>query len=170
MRKLTLAILAIIASATAIAAPASAQVYTDGEARTANGFLIPNGGSGYGYNGYSSYNGGCQGAGAVVQIICTVSQISQQDQLRRQQRIQQQQQIQREALDQRTRQLDALARACQAGDAYSCQRTGGGDPRTVQIARALMDACSAGDRDSCIRAEQMMGGRQTAQDQGYRRR
>lgn len=164
MRKLVIATAAILSSCSAV--PAAAQVYTDGEPRSANGFLLPNGGSGYnGYNG--GYSSGCYGAGAIGQVVCTISQvaqISQQERYRRQQLVQQQVQLQREALDQRARQAEALARACQAGDTRSCQRTGGGDPRTIAIARALMDACAAGDRESCVRADAMMNGRQTARN------
>lgn len=59
-------------------------------------------------------------------------------------------------LNRRTQQLDALQRACQAGDEESCMRSGGGSQQQMQIARALIDACNAGDRASCRRARDMM--------------
>lgn len=162
MRKLLAAIVLAVTSLTAV--PASAQslgnilgMLGGGETRSANGFIVPNGGYLGGYN--------CYGSGTVAQVACRVQQV---EQIRRDREYRRQQDAyrQREQFDQRARQLDALQRACQAGDGYSCQRTGGGDQRSMSIARALMDACQAGDRESCARAQDIMdGGRR-----GYARR
>lgn len=159
MRKLIIAIAAFAASL--IAVPASAQSLGDilgvvagvsgggYEGRSPNGFVTMGGGYGY--------NNGCYGSGTVSQIACRVEQV---EQMRRQREYRRQQQAyeQRQQFDQRSRQIEALQRACKAGDQVSCQRSGGSDERSMAIARALMDACQAGDRDSCRRAEGMMGG------------
>lgn len=54
-------------------------------------------------------------------------------------------------------QLNALQRACRAGDRLSCERSGGPSPESMEIARALLDACRAGDKLSCRRIDAIMG-------------
>lgn len=54
-------------------------------------------------------------------------------------------------------QLNALQRACRAGDRLSCERSGGPSPESMEIARALLDACRAGDKFSCRRIDAIMG-------------
>lgn len=63
-------------------------------------------------------------------------------------------------IEKRIRMTEALQRACNAGDAHSCQRVGSaGIPgQRIAAARALMDACRAGDRFSCDRAEAVLAG------------
>lgn len=150
MRKLILATLALVA--TLIATPASAQSLTDilglvgGEQRSSNGFILPNG-------GYSSSN--CYGTSTLAKAACRVDQVQR---IRRDAEYRRQQDgyRHRQQFDQRARQIEALQRACKAGDVQSCRRSGGADERSMTIARALMDACQAGDRDSCRRSEAML--------------
>jgi hypothetical protein len=62
-------------------------------------------------------------------------------------------------LERRISLIDALTRACQAGDRHSCQRVGNGvSSDRIVAARALMDACRNGDRFSCERAEAVLVG------------
>lgn len=146
MRKIVLVLSAFVASLAAI--PAQGQ--------TLDRILgLVTGASAYGYNSCSYVNGGfgqasCQ-ANRALNVVSTVRQAEQNAQYRR-----------REQFDRRTRQLDALQRACKAGDEQSCARSGGGDERQMNVARALMDACTAGDKSSCRRAEGMMDERNIA--------
>jgi len=163
MRKLILAIVAIVTCTVAV--PASAQSLGQilgsiggGEQRSPNGFIVAGGG----YYGSTT----CYGNGALSQVACRLQQLEQMKRDREYQR-QVRAQEQRQQFDQRARQIEALQRACQAGDSYSCQRSGGSDPRSMSIARALMDACQAGDQDSCQRSRQMLDGGRT--EYAYRR-
>lgn len=62
-------------------------------------------------------------------------------------------------LERQIRMINALQRACDAGDAHSCRRLGGRmDPNRVTAARALMDACRNGDSFSCDRAQAVLTG------------
>lgn len=107
------------------------------------------GATAYGYNSCSYVNGGLQSASCqanrALNVVSTIRQSERNAQSR-----------QREQFDRRARQLEALQRACKAGDDQSCARSGGGDGNQMQVARALMDACTAGDRSSCQRANAMM--------------
>lgn len=121
-------------------------------------------GTAYGWNSCSYVNGGLQSAlcqtNRAVNVANTLRQVQQNSDWRRQQRFQQ-----------RSQQLDALQRACRAGDEQSCARSGGTDPQQMQIARALNDACIAGDKASCRRAEAIMSERNVStayrDDRGY---
>ena len=62
-------------------------------------------------------------------------------------------------LEQRISLINALTRACEAGDQHSCQRVGQGVPQDrVTAARALMEACRLGDTFSCDRANAVLVG------------
>lgn len=141
MRKIILSILAAFVSFVAPSA-ATAQSIQDiiGVAQI---------GSQLGFNPCSFTNQGSQRTFCQINRAANVANVvSQMDQRRRYRRSQE--------FNERTRQLEALQRACRAGDEQSCDRSGGNNPQQMQIARALMDACNAGDRNSCRRAEDMM--------------
>lgn len=121
----------------------------------------------YGYDSCGYVNGGLQSASCQAnRAFNVVNTLRQNDQSARYR--------QQERFNRRTQQLNALQRACQAGDAESCARSGGTDGKQMEVARALMDACTAGDRRSCDRAEAMMSERNVAQrqyaPQGYAQR
>lgn len=117
------------------------------------------GATAYGYNSCSYVSGGLQSASCqanrAITVVNTLRQSEQNARYRQQERF-----------NRRTQQLNALQRACQAGDAESCARSGGTDGRQMEVARALMDACTSGDRRSCQRAEAMMDERNFA-SRGY---
>lgn len=141
MRKLILVLAATLAAAFAPTA-ASAQSLQDV-------LGVVQAGSAYGYNSCSYVNSGfgkvaCQ-ANRASTVANTLVDIKRRRDNER-----------REKFDRRTQQLVALQRACASGDRQSCVRSGGSDPRQMEVARALMDACTAGDRNSCARAESMM--------------
>lgn len=157
MRKIILAIVALVVT-TLTPSVASAQSLQD--------ILgVVQAGSAYGYNSCSYVTSGfgkvaCQ-ANRASTVASTLVEIKRRRDYER-----------RAEFDRRTQQLTALQRACQAGDQQSCLRSGGSDPRQMEVARALMDACTAGDRSSCARAESMMDERNIVaasyQNQGYR--
>jgi hypothetical protein len=152
MRHLALILSAFAATLVAAVAPMPAQA----QSRTLERVLgLVTGASAYGYNSCSYVNGGIQNvscqANRALNVVNTLRQSEQNANYR-----------QREQFDRRTRQLDALQRACKAGDEQSCARSGGTDERQMTVARALMDACSAGDKASCRRAESMMDERNMA--------
>jgi hypothetical protein len=124
-------------------------------------------GTAYGYNSCSYVNRGLQSAACqanrAVNVVSTLRQTQMNVDYRR-----------RQQFDRRTQQLDALQRACKAGDEQSCARSGGADSNQMTVARALMDACTAGDRSSCGRAEALMDERNVSrgyaqQEQRYAR-
>lgn len=121
------------------------------------------GATAYGYNSCSYVSGGLQSASCqanrAITVVNTLRQSEQNARYRQQERF-----------NRRTQQLNAFQRACQAGDAESCARSGGTDGKQMEVARALMDACTSGDRRSCQRAEAMMDERNFASrgdDRGY---
>lgn len=61
-------------------------------------------------------------------------------------------------LNRQIMQIQALQRACSAGDRHSCQRVGGITTQQITAARALMDACRNGDTFSCDRARDVLVG------------
>ena len=61
-------------------------------------------------------------------------------------------------LNRQIMQIQALQRACSAGDRHSCQRVGGITTQQITAARALMDACRNGDAFSCDRARDVLVG------------
>ena len=61
-------------------------------------------------------------------------------------------------LNRQIMQIQALQRACSAGDRHSCQRVGGITTQQITAARALMDACRNGDSFSCDRARDVLVG------------
>lgn len=61
-------------------------------------------------------------------------------------------------LNRQISQIQALQRACAAGDQHSCQRVRGVSSQQITAARALMDACRNGDAFSCDRAEDVLMG------------
>lgn len=149
MRRLAILVCLLLGSF----APAAAQ------AQTVDRLLgLLGGAAAYGYNSCSYVGGGigqasCQ-ASRALSVVGTLRQNEYSVQSRR-----------REDFDRRGRQLTALQRACTAGDARSCERSGGSSPKQMEIARALMEACSAGDKGSCRRAEGMMDERSAGRDQ-----
>jgi len=103
------------------------------------------------YNRCASANGvykaTCQAnrAGRVVDVFRTSSRQNQNEASSR--------------IERRISLIQSLQRACDAGDAHSCQRVGGGlDDNRIKAARALMDACRKGDAYSCERAETVLVG------------
>lgn len=114
----------------------------------------------YGYNSCSyvydrSGQAFCQ-VNRAANVANTIAQLAEQRAFRRRQQVQERAQVERQAFDQRTQQLTALQRACDAGDQRSCVRSGGASGERMTVARALMDACTAGDRESCLRAQDML--------------
>jgi hypothetical protein len=152
MRSITksIVLLALSISAALLPTTASAQILD-----RALGILSA--GTAYGYNSCSYVGGGVQSAACQANRAFTaLNSVRQGDfntDYRRQQKF-----------HKRTQQLDALQRACQAGDRESCSRSGGSDPQQMTIARALNDACIAGDKSSCRRAESIMDERNIARD------
>lgn len=144
----TIVLSALCVMGTAIPAAASAQ--------TLDRILgLVSAGTAYGYNSCSYVQGGLQSASCqanrAVNVVSILRQTQQNADWRRQQKFQQ-----------RSQQIDALQRACRAGDEESCARSGGTDPRQMQVARALNEACIAGDRASCSRAASIMDERNVA--------
>ena len=146
MRKIALVISALVAAVLAAAVPTAAQAQGVNLDRVLG---VLGGATAYGYNSCSYVNGGLQQASCqanrAVNVVNTLRQNEQAARYRQQERFQR-----------RTQQLNALQRACQAGDAESCARSGGTDGKQMEVARALMEACTAGDRRSCQRADAMM--------------
>jgi hypothetical protein len=144
---------------------AAAIMPTTASAQTLDRILgVVSAGTAFGWNSCSYVQGGLQSAACqanrAVNAVNTLRQSQLNNDWRRSQRYQQ-----------RAQQLDAMQRACRAGDQESCARSGGTDPRTMEIARALNDACHAGDRRSCRRADKIMDERNTSiayrDDRGY---
>lgn len=141
MRKL---IIALAATLVATFAPTAAS------AQSLQDILgVVQAGTAYGYNSCSYVTGGvgkvaCQ-ANRAVTVANTLADIKRRRDYQRS-----------DDFNKRTRQLEALQRACKAGDSQSCARSGGASPQQMEVARALMDACTSGDRASCARAEGMM--------------
>lgn len=105
----------------------------------------------------------CQYADGVYKTTCEVGRVSRVvDTFRQNSRQNRYEAANR--LEQKISLIDALQRACRAGDAHSCQRVGRGmDQNRITAARALMDACRNGDTFSCDRAEAVLVGT----DQAY---
>lgn len=144
MRKIFIA--AIVAFFTISIAPAAS-------AQNLGGILNAVSGSRYNSCGYLS--GG-------YQTLCQVERVTRiTDDLRRSS--DRQNSRKREKFEQQARAIQALQRACKAGDQVSCDRLGGIDPRNIEIGRALMEACQAGDDYSCNRATAVM----TNKERGY---
>ena len=108
-----------------------------------------NGVSAYGYDSCSYVDGGLRSAACQINRATNVANTLRQSEQNARYR-------QQERFNRRTSQLQALQRACQAGDQESCSRSGGTDGKQMEVARALMDACTAGDKRSCSRASAMM--------------
>lgn len=105
----------------------------------------------FGYNSCSYVRGGvqktaCQ-ANRVTNVLLNARQV--QDRARWNHSVK---------YDRKAFQLEALQKACRAGDTYSCERTGGMGENQMVIARALISACRNGDRISCNRADSIMSG------------
>jgi hypothetical protein len=147
MRKFIFMMLAVLGFAS-ISTPASAQSID-----TIVGVI--NGVSAFGYNSCSYVRGGiqksaCQ-ANRISNVLLNARQV--QDRARWNHSIE---------YDRKAFQLEALQKACRAGDSFSCQRTGGMDDNQMVIARALISACRNGDRISCGRADSIMSGHEVA--------
>tara|TARA_Y100001968_G_C19302006_1_gene689588 strand:- start:236 stop:1099 length:864 start_codon:yes stop_codon:yes gene_type:complete len=141
---ITMRIFALIAAAVAaitFAAPAQAQSLGD--------ILGVIDSTRYNNCNYSSgtYRATCQ-ANRVSRVIDTIDRSNRNSRYEASER-----------LDRQIRMINALQRACDAGDAHSCQRLGGRtDPNRITAARALMDACRNGDSFSCDRAQAVLTG------------
>lgn len=90
-----------------------------------------------------------------AKTLCRVDQVSTMANRARVDRHVQNQRHWLERNDQNA-QLQALQRACKAGDRQSCARTGGTSKEQMEIASALMAACRAGDDISCRRIDTIM--------------
>lgn len=129
---------------------AGAVLPTASQAQTLDRILgLVSAGTSFGWNSCSYVQGGLQSAACqgnrAVNAINVVRQTQLSSDWRRSERLQRQ-----------SRLITALQRACANGDERSCERSGGSDPRDMQVAQALGDACYAGDRESCRRADDML--------------